>query len=500
MTTTNWRQLATEAALDGRALIGGERVAAMAGATVQLRSPRTGGPLADVAATTGADVDQAVRRAVIAGTRWADTPHAERKRVLHTWADSLERHRTELALLLTLEIGKPVQAALEVETRSLVRSVRWYAETADKYQGLHPDTGISSVAIVSREPVGVAGVVLPWNFPLSMVGYDVAPALAAGNAVIVKPSPKAPLAVLRACELAIHAGLPPDLLAVVPDDGAAAGAAIGRHPLVDVVSLTGGEAAGCAFLRYASEGVPKRIWPKLGGKSFVAVAADTPNLAYAAEAIAWGAYFNQGAMCTGAARIFAEEAVYDEFCELLTARAEALVTGDPLDWRTDVGALIDEGAFDATTEAVAEAITSGGRCLAGTGRRFDLDGLGGLYLAPCLLADAPETHAIYTHEIFGPVAAVAPCRKVDEVIERANRSRFGISFSIWTGSLHTALRASKASKAGVVWVNCFEGDDLSVPFGGVRRSGYGRDKTLAAIEKYTDLKTTWIQLGDQLQW
>jgi gamma-glutamyl-gamma-aminobutyraldehyde dehydrogenase len=446
------------------------------------------------------DVERAVGAAAIAGAKWATTSAAERKRVLNAWADAIERHQRELAVLLTLEIGKPVRAAFEVETRSLLRSVRWYAEITDKFMGGHPDTGNMSVAIVDREAVGVVAVVLPWNFPLSMVGYDVAPALAAGNAVVVKPSPKAPLAVLRVCELAIESGLPPNVLSVTPDTGEAAGAALARHLLVDVVSVTGGEAVGRAFMGYAAETKPKRIWPKLGGKSFVAVGADAPNLDQAAAAVAWGAFFNQGAMCTGAARIFAEQPIFDEFCELLAGRVGALITGDPLHWPTDVGAISDELLFKETATAVSEAIAAGGRCLTGTGKSETFHELGGLYMRPCLLAGLPFEHSIYSAELFGPVAAVAACDSTDDVVERANRSRFGMAISIWTGSLHTALRNAKASKVGTVWVNCFESDDLSVPFGGVRRSGYGKDKSMAAIEKYTDVKTTWIQLDESSYW
>lgn len=498
--TENWLESAAKLQADGRAITEHGRSAASSGATFTVSSARDGRTLADVAATDDVDVDRVVHSAVTAGMSWAAMRPSERKRLLHAWGDRIEGHREELALLLALEVGKPVRAALEVETRSFLQSVRWYAEVADKFTGSHPDTGGSSVALVGREPVGVVAVVLPWNFPLSMVGYDVAPALAAGNAVIVKPSPKAPLAVLRACELALEAGIPEGVLCVTPDDGQAAGAALARHALVDVVSVTGSGAAGRAFMGYISEGSPKRLWPKLGGKSFAAVAADFTNLDRAVDAIAWGAYFNQGAMCTGAARIFAETPIYEEFRELLAERTERLVTGDPLHWPTDVGALVGSDIAAVTTAAVSDALSSGATLLSGTGRPQDLDDLGGIYMQPCLLSDVPAEHAIYQNEIFGPVAAVASCGSVDEVVDLVNVSRVGMAMSIWTGGLRTAFRASKKSKVGTVWVNCFEGDDLSVPFGGLRRSGYGRDKTLAAIDKYTDFKTTWIQLDESSYW
>lgn len=494
----DWIAQARTTCLDGRALISGQRE--LTGGTRTLLSPRTGAALVEVATADEADVERVLSAATVAAESWAKTPPAVRGEILHAWADAVQAHRAELALLLALEVGKPVRAAYDVETRSLVRTLRWYAETADKCLGAHPDTGPSSVALVAREPVGVVAVVLPWNFPLSMVGYDVAPALAAGNAVVVKPSPQAPLAVLRACELAVEAGLPPDALAVLPDDGTTVGAALARHPLIDVVSVTGGEAAGRAYLRYAAEGVPKRVWPKLGGKSYVAVAADTPNLERAADAITWGAFFNQGAMCTGAARILVERPVYADFTGLLLDRIRALITGDPLRWPTDVGALAGDYLLEATQHAVRLALAGGGRCLTGTGDLEPVPGLGGRYVRPVLLADLPPEHPIHTEEIFGPVAAVAPVASIDDVAKSANASRYGIAFSLWTGSLKTAFRISKTVKAGTVWVNCFEGDDLSVPFGGVRRSGYGRDKSLAAIDKYTDLKTTWIQLDEQPSW
>jgi gamma-glutamyl-gamma-aminobutyraldehyde dehydrogenase len=486
--------------IDGRALVGGERKDLEDGRSAVLLSPRDGEPLARVAHASHVDVDAAVRFSAAAQTEWAARPGAQRRGVLHAWADAVEQDALDIALVLSLEVGKPVRAALEVEVRSLLRSIRWYADVADKLQGYHPDTGESSVAFVRRDPVGVVGVVLPWNFPLSMVGFDVAPALAAGNGVVVKPSPKAPLAVLMVVDAATAAGLPPGLVNVCPDAGFEAGAVLGRHPRVDVISVTGSESAGRAFFSYAAEGTPKRIWPKLGGKSFVGVAADAPSLARAAEAIAWGAYFNAGAMCTGAARIFVESPVYDEFCTLLVDEVEKLVTGDPLEWRTDVGALVDRMTLDATRSAVALAIEGSAHLLAGTGEADHDVNLGGAYMQPCLLADVTFDHPIFRTELFGPVATITKCADISEAIDHANRSGFGMAVSLWTGSLQKSLLGSKAVKAGMVWINCFEGDDLSVPFGGVRRSGFGRDKSMMAIEKYTDLKTTWIQLDDVSYW
>lgn len=492
--TTDWQALAEKVELDGRPLLHGKRVDPDV-ETFELRSPRDGELLCAVPACGEAEVDQAVAHARAEQRLgcWPRFTPRRRGEILAAWADAIEAERDELALLISLETGKPIRDAVGIDLRGVVRAIRWYAALADKLHGDHPDVGSGDVALVSREPVGVAGILLPWNFPLALVGYDVAPALMLGNSVVVKPSEQAPLSVLRCCELAVAAGVSRDALSVVPGLGQGAGQAIGRHPDIDSVAVTGSAATGRAMLRASGESNGKRVWLELGGKSAAMVFADARDLGEAAKAIAWGAYFNQGEMCTGCARLLIERAVYDDFLDALSAEMDALRVGDPLDWHTTIGALTTERQLLDARSATTEAVAAGGRVLRGGEPVAAVPG--GHYFAPTLLADVPASSRVFTEEVFAPVAAARPFTDVDEALEEAFSSGYGMGISVWTSSLDTAFRVTRAAKAGIAWVNCFEGDDLTVPAGGVGRSGFGRTKGTAVLDKYSDLKTTWVRLG-----
>jgi 4-(gamma-glutamylamino)butanal dehydrogenase len=488
---SDWAGRAAELALDGRAIVDGARVAPAS--TLELRSARDGRPLTRIAACGEEEVDRAVAAALADQPGWARSHPRERGAALAAWADAVEDAREELALLIALEVGKPIRDALEVDLRGVVRAIRWYAGMADKLAGSHPDVGEDAAALVSREPVGVVAAVLPWNFPLAGVGYDVAPALAIGNAVVVKPSELASLSVLRCCELAVEAGVPPGALSVVPGTGLEAGAALGRHADVDAVSITGCARAYRGFLRYSAESNGKRVWPELGGKSTAIVCADAPDLQRVADAVAWGAYFNQGEMCTGVSRVLAHRSVHRELVAALAERIDELVVGDPLEWTTDVGAIVSEERAAETLDAIEEAVARGGRLVRG-GEPVDVVG-DGCYVTPALLDGvSPESRLIAT-EIFGPVTGVIPFDEVDEALRLAAAPGYGMGLSLWTASLADSFAVARAAKVGTVWVNCFEADDLTVPAGGVKRSGFGRTKSLAVLDKYSDLKTTWIALA-----
>lgn len=494
VSTTDWKALAGKVTADPRPLMHGARVDAVPG-TFALRGPRDGTLLCDVPDCGEEEVDRAVAHARAEQELgcWPNFTPRARGEILAAWADAVEAESTGLALLISLETGKPVRDAVEIDVAGVVRAIRWYAALADKLHGDHPDVGGNDVALVSREPVGVVGVLLPWNFPLALVGYDVAPALMLGNSVVVKPSEQAPLSVLRCCELAVEAGVSRDALSVVPGRGERAGAALARHPGVDSVAVTGSAATGRAVLRASGESNGKRVWPELGGKSAALVFKDVRDIGEAARAVAWGAYFNQGEMCTGCARVLVEQEVYEEFLTALSAEVDKLRVGDPLDWATSVGALTTERQLRDAQAAAEEAAAGGARVLRG-GKPVDVLP-GGRYFPPTLLADAPETSRVFTEEVFAPVVAARPFQDTDDALRVAFSSGYGMGLSVWTSSLDTAFRVTRAAKAGICWVNCFEGDDLTVPAGGVGRSGFGRTKGTAVLDKYSDLKTTWVRLG-----
>jgi gamma-glutamyl-gamma-aminobutyraldehyde dehydrogenase len=487
----DWIGLAAGIDPDGRALIGGARRPAARGGSYVLVTPREGGQRL-VAACGQDDVEEAVHRArrVEATGDWSLASPEQRKRVLLRWADLIGEHQEELALLVSIEMGKPIRAALSVELRSLARSVRWYGELCDRIEGRHPLVGPDAIALVEREPAGVIGIVLPWNFPLSMVGYDVAPALALGNSVVVKPSEQAPFSVLRCCELALAAGVPGDALAVVPGLGPEAGAALGLHPDVDVVAVTGTERTGRSFLRYSADSNGKRIWPKLGGKTSFIICDDAPSIDAAASAAVWAAYFNQGQMCTGAARILVQAGVYEAALAAISERVDRLKLGDPLSWQTDVGPVALAALANEADAAISQALSMGAAVAAGMGKPPN-----GLWFPPVLLRDVPRDADIFTRELFAPVAGVARFDTLDEALELSASFGSGMAIAIWTCDMRRAFAAARAAKVGTCWINCFEADGMSVPFGGVKRSGYGRDKGVEALGKYSDLKTVWIELG-----
>lgn len=491
--TTDWKAMAQKVTLDSRPLLHGARVDVEI-ETFELRSPRDGSLLCRVPACQAAEVDRAVGYAQAERQLgcWPNLTPRRRGEILGRWADAVEAARAELALLISLETGKPIRDALGIDLAGVVRAIRWYAALADKLHGDHPDVGADDLALVTREPVGVVGLLLPWNFPLALVGYDVAPALVLGNCVVVKPSERSPLSVLRCCELAVEAGVSRDAISVVPGLGDGAGQAISRHHGINAVSVTGSAATGRAVMRASGESNAKRVWPELGGKSAAIVFDDAEDLGESARSVAWGAYFNQGEMCTGCSRVLVANARYDEFLDALTAEIDKLCVGDPLDWSTTVGALTTEQQLLDARSVTEEAVSAGGRVLRG-GEAVDAVA-GGHYFPPTLLAEAPETSRVFTEEVFAPVAAVRGFDTAEEALSVGFSSGYGMGVSVWTSSLDRAFRVARAAKTGVAWVNCFEGDDLTVPAGGVARSGFGRTKGLAVFDKYSDVKTIWVRL------
>ncbi len=338
----------------------------------------------------------------------------------------------------------------------------------------------------------MVGAVVPWNFPLTLASWKVAPALAAGCAVVLKPSESAPLSALVLAELAQEAGLPPGVLNVVCGDGPTAGRALGLHPGVDVLAFTGSTEVGRHFLRYAADSNLKRVWLELGGKSPNIILPDAPDLERAAATAAWGVFFNQGEMCTAPSRLLVHSSVAEHVVDAVVERARTLRVGDPLDPATEMGPLVGEDHLRRVLARVAAGSEDGARLRAGGART--LTGTGGSFLEPTVFDRVDPASRLAREEVFGPVLSVFVFDEPDEAVALANATDYGLAAGVWTSDLSTAHRMSRALRAGTVWVNCYEEGDLSVPFGGMKQSGNGRDKSVHAWEKYTELKTTWVRL------
>ncbi|MET7659325.1 aldehyde dehydrogenase [Streptomyces sp. NPDC005463] len=464
------------------------------GATYAAVSPRDGHVLAQVADGGVAEVDAAVaaaRRAFDAGP-WPRLAPADRGRALLRLADLLEERRDRLALTVSLEMGKPITDAYDIELRAAVNTFRFYGQLADKLTDESPHTAPDALALVTREPAGVVGAVVPWNFPLTIASWKVAPALAAGCTVVLKPSENSPLSALQLGRLATEAGLPPGVLNVVTGDGPTAGRAIGLHPDVDVLAFTGSTAVGRHFLHYAADSNLKRVWLELGGKSPNIILPDAPDLEKAAATAAWGIFFNQGEMCTAPSRLLVHTSVAERVTEAIVRRAGELRVGDPLDPATEMGAQVGEAHLGRVLDHIDTGTSEGARLR--TGGTRTLSDTGGSFLLPTVFDEVHPGMRLAREEIFGPVLSVLTFDDLDEAVALANATEYGLAAGLWTSDLSTAHQVSRALKAGTVWVNCYEEGDLTVPFGGMKQSGNGRDKSAHAVEKYTELKTTWIQL------
>ncbi|HZV65196.1 MAG TPA: aldehyde dehydrogenase [Telluria sp.] len=494
MTTTSWHERAAALAIDGRAVIGGERVWAAAGRQFEDRSPIDGRSLGMVARCDGADVDAAVAaaRAAFADRRWAGKPPAARKRTLIKFADLILAHKDELALLETLDMGKPIKYSLSVDVPSAANCIRWYGEAIDKVYDQIAPTADDSLALITREPVGVVGAIVPWNYPLIMAAWKIAPALAAGNSVVLKPSEKSPLSALRLAEIALEAGLPAGVFNVVPGYGNEAGAALALHMDVDCIGFTGSTRVGKQILQMAGQSNLKRAWTELGGKSANIVCADCPDLDAAVGAAIGAIYFNQGESCNAPSRLFVEASIKDAFLDKAMAMLPRFQPGDPLDQDTVMGAIVDAVQMTTVMGYIDAGKAEGARLLAGGVAARGSSG--GFYVEPTLFDQVDATMRIAREEIFGPVLSVLGFTDVQDAVRQANGSPYGLQAAVWTADLSKAIQTARALRAGTVHVNQYDGDDITVPFGGYKQSGNGRDKSLHAFDKYTELKTTWIRI------
>jgi gamma-glutamyl-gamma-aminobutyraldehyde dehydrogenase/4-guanidinobutyraldehyde dehydrogenase/NAD-dependent aldehyde dehydrogenase len=495
MVTTAWHDRAAQLAFDGRAFIDGFRVEARNGARFDCLSPVDGRKLAEVARCDALDADAAVAsaRAAFEDRRWSGKPPAERKRVLSRFADLMLAKRDELALLETLDMGKPIRYSLSVDVQLAQNCIRWYGEATDKIYDQVAPTGDDSLALVTREPVGVVAAVIPWNYPMLMAAWKIGPALAAGNSLVLKPSEKAPLSSLRLAELALEAGVPPGVFNVLPGYGDEVGSALGLHMDVDCIAFTGSTRVGKQILQMAGQSNLKRAWTELGGKSANIVCADCPDLDAAVQSAIGSIYFNQGESCNAPSRLFVEASIKDAFLERAMALMPRYAPGDPLDEDTVMGAIVDPIQMKTVLGYIEDGKLEGARLLAG-GKAARQDS-GGLYIEPTLFDGVDAGMRIAREEIFGPVLSVLSFTDLDEAVRQANATPYGLAAAVWTADMSKAIRTSRALRAGTVHVNQYDNDDITVPFGGYKQSGNGRDKSLHAFDKYTELKTTWIQVA-----
>lgn len=493
---TSWQALADSLTIHNQAFIDGRYVDAASGRTFDSINPATGRLNTAVATCEQEDVDRAVAagRRAFEDRRWSGQPPAARKVILQRFAALIREHADELAVLETLDMGKPISESRHMDIPSSAATFDWYAEAIDKVYGETAPTGDRALATITHEPLGVVAAVVPWNFPLKMASWKVAPALAAGNSVVLKPAEQSPLTAIRIAGLAVEAGLPEGVFNVLPGDGPGAGKPLGLHADVDALVFTGSTAVGKQFLQYSGLSNMKRVSLECGGKSPNIVFADAPDLDAAAAAAANGIFLNQGEVCTAGSRLIVEESIRESFVERVVAHARERVPGDPLDPATKLGAIVDGGQMARILEFIESGRAEGAQlAVGGSQARSDS---GGYFIEPTVF-DRVESHMrIAREEIFGPVLSTLSIRDVEQAIAVANDSEYGLGAAVWTRDINRAHRVARALKAGVVWVNCYDDDDITVPFGGYKQSGIGRDKSLHALEKYSETKTTWIALGD----
>ena len=475
-------------------LIGSKWVKAKQGKIQNIISPINGEKISEIQVSDEADVDEAVKssRAIFEKGQWSNMPPAAKKKVMHKIADLIEGSMLELAVLGVRDNGTEINMAFKAEPGSAAGTFRYYAEAIDKVYGEISNTSNDFVGLIQREPVGVVGAIVPWNFPLMIGAWKIAPALAMGNSVVIKPSEAASLSILRLGEICLEAGLPPGTLNIVTGNGRTTGQALARHMDVDVLTFTGSGNTGRQLLEYSAQSNMKRVYQELGGKSPNIIFSDTDNLEEAAKVSAMGIFRNSGEVCVAGSRLLVEDKIHDEFLNLISNFSSKLKIGDPLDIQNDVGAINSESQLESDMNFVKKAETEGGIVELG-GKRVHQE-TGGFYMEPTIVSSVKKDMDIFQNEVFGPVLTVTSFSNEEEAVQLANGTSFGLASGVWTTNLSRAHRMIKKIKAGTVFVNTYGGSDNTLPLTGVKQSGNGSDKSLHALDKFTDLKSVWMKL------
>jgi gamma-glutamyl-gamma-aminobutyraldehyde dehydrogenase len=475
--------------LPTQAFIDGSFCDSVHGATFTSTNPATGATLAQIAACDAADVDLAVAsaKAAFEDGLWRNRSPAERKSVLQRFAQLLEDHSHELAVMESLDSGKPVRECQNIDVPETINTLRWHAELIDKVYDSAAPTGSGALTLVVREPIGVVGLVLPWNFPLLMLAWKIGPSLAAGCSIVVKPAKETTLTTLRVAQLAVQAGIPAGVFNVIPGGGKEAGEPLGRHPDVAMVSFTGSTATGRLFLHYAAESNLKRIVLECGGKNPAVVMDDVEDIDLVAQHVVNGAFWNMGENCSASSRLIVHADVKDALLERIRVHIGEWKMGDPLDPEHRLGAMVSQTHFEKVRSYIERAQKENLDVLLGGRTSNDA------FVEPTIYGNVEPDSVLFKEEIFGPVLTVTTFTNIDSAISLANDTVYGLAASAYTANLRNALRLSREIRAGIVTVNCFGEGDASTPFGGYKESGFGgRDKSIWAHDQYTEIKTIWI--------
>ena len=490
-THAEWQALAGSLTFETRAFVDDRFVDAVSGETFSSINPATGETLAEVASCDAADAERAVEHARAAFERgeWSRLAPGKRKAVLLKLADLMAAHKHELALLDTLDMGKPVTSALG-DMAGAIGCLRHQAESIDKLYGEVAPTGEESLGMVLREPLGVVASIVPWNFPLMMTAWKIAPALAAGNSVILKPSEKSPLSALRLAQLAKEAGLPRGVFQVLPGFGHTVGKALALSMDVDCLAFTGSTQVGKQLMQYAGQSNLKRVYLECGGKSPNLVFADCKHLDAVAKHAAAAIFHNQGEVCIAGSRLLVENAIREQFVDKVLAAAERMQPGDPLDPASFMGAIVDETQHRRILDYIRQGVEEGAQLRSG-GQALERPGY---FISPTVFDGVTPQMTIGREEIFGPVLAVFGFDSEEQAVAMANDSDYGLAAGLWSQDIDRIMRVTRRLQSGQVFVNNWAGGDQTMPFGGVKQSGNGRDKSHHSLAEYSSLKSVWISL------